>query len=568
MMAADLPLYIKLLAKDLASKTIKNVSREVGILGKISGHAQRGVQNLATNLTRLGVVAGAGIGVMVKSGLDSLVTLESAISSVDAAIDQMNLTTSGSQVATWANEIESAVGAAFDDKDILAATENIIRYGKVTDSNLRPAMVIMTDLAAKTGDVKTASELLGKALADPAKAAGKLARYGIILTKQQQAQIKAMTEAGDVAGAQALLLAELERTTKGAAAASQGPYARAMATLADVTEDAQRALAEGFLPVLSRAAELLKGALSDPSTMKGIRDFGKTLASGLDSLISIAQNLPWQQIGDSLKLAGQGAKAVLGAFTSLPPWVQTAVLTGWGLNKLTGGALRGIVGELAKGLVRGVLGITAGTVIVKGPVAGLPGIGGKGGLPGGAVPGGVAGAAGIAGTGIGAGTALVAAAAGIAAGVVIAKGADLLESLQTPEARKNTASQGRARVANVTANGSGVVPKKLDSVSTAIKNGFAVELTTLKNGFVTSRQSSDGVKGAIGSLNASTGFKLANVASAARATAGAVATNTGVLRGKNFSPKITVPVSVTTNVSVRSQQRAVAVYHRYNARAL
>ena len=47
---------------------------------------------------------------------------------------------------------------------------------------------------------------------------------------------------------------------------------------------------------------------------------------------------------------------------SLPPWVQTAVITGWGLNKLTGGALGGIVAELGKGLIKGVLGIKAGAV--------------------------------------------------------------------------------------------------------------------------------------------------------------------------------------------------------------
>ena len=48
----------------------------------------------------------------------------------------------------------------------------------------------------------------------------------------------------------------------------------------------------------------------------------------------------------------------------VPPWVQTAVLTGWGLNKLTGGAL-GYRAELGKGLIKGVLGMTAGVVHIK-----------------------------------------------------------------------------------------------------------------------------------------------------------------------------------------------------------
>ena len=98
----------------------------------------------------------------------------------------------GRAVANWANQIEADTEAAFDDKDIVAATTTLIRYGKVSDENLRPAMEVMTDLAARTGDVESAATLLGKALADPAKAAGKLARSGVILTKAQQKQIKAM----------------------------------------------------------------------------------------------------------------------------------------------------------------------------------------------------------------------------------------------------------------------------------------------------------------------------------------------------------------------------------------
>jgi hypothetical protein len=100
--------------------------------------------------------------------------------------------------------------------------------------------------------------------------------------------------------------------------------------------------------------------------------------------VGIARSLPWAQIGQSLQLAGAGAKAVIGAFMAMPAWVQTAVLTGWGLNKLTGGALSGIVGELGKGLIRGVLGLNAGVVHAKAGVVNVIGGAGAGGglLPG------------------------------------------------------------------------------------------------------------------------------------------------------------------------------------------
>lgn len=378
-----LSILVEAIGASKASKQLQGVDRSIANIGNRAG---QGVRTAAGNIAKIGVVAAGGIAIAVKTGLDDLATLESAITSVDGAIKTVGLTgkVTGAQVAGWANQIETDIGAAFDDKDITAAATTLIRYGKVTDQNLKPAMVVMTDLAAQVGSVDTASDLLAKSLADPTKAAGKLSRYGIILTKEQQKQIKAMVKAGDVAGAQALVLDTLTESTKGAAAASQGPYQRALSVLSDTSEDARKALAEGFLPVIQKVADLLQGELAKPETMANIREFGNTLASGLDDLVDIARNLPWGTIGSSLKLAGEGAKTILGVFSSMPPWVQTAILTGWGLNKLSGGALGGIMGELGKGLIKGVLGMNAGVVNIRaGVVNGAGGAGGAAGALGG-----------------------------------------------------------------------------------------------------------------------------------------------------------------------------------------
>src|SRR5512139_1601228 len=228
-------------------------AQDIGKVDKsLVGLSKRSLGTTIRNVERLGIAAGGILASQVAFGIRSLEELESATTAVEGAIKQLGLTgqLTGEQVATWANDIEASVGAAFDDKAITAASASLLRYGKVAPENLREAMVVMTDLAAKTGDVESAGTMLAKALADPAKAAGKLARQGVVLTKAQQDTIKAMVEANDVAGAQAYLLDELAKTTTGAALASQGPFKRSMATLRDVIEDAQRALAIGFLPVL------------------------------------------------------------------------------------------------------------------------------------------------------------------------------------------------------------------------------------------------------------------------------------------------------------------------------
>ena len=390
-------LIARLSLKDDFSRKAKAASGAVQRMGvdfaKVGRLSKQGLSNAATNLTRLGVVAGGFVALNVSRGISSLAELEDAVTSVDGAIKQVGKgwTTSGQTIAKWANEIETATQRAFDDKEITQAATTLIRYGKISEQQLRPALEVMTDLAAKTGDVGSAGDLLAKSLAAPEKAAARLVRQGIVFNKTTQKQIELLVKSGKVGEAQALVLEEIAKQTKGAAAASAGPYRDALNILKDVTEDAQRALGEAFLPVISKVADKLSTELAKPETIRQLRDFGQTLAGAFDKALAIGGKIPWDTIGQSLKIAGTGARAVFDAFTSLPPWVQTAVITGWGLNKLTGGALGGIVGELGKGLIRGVLGINAGVVNVNGRVVnGAPGSGGGGGGIAGAVGGAIA----------------------------------------------------------------------------------------------------------------------------------------------------------------------------------
>lgn len=589
-------------------KAQRSLTRFDGVARKTSA----GLRNLSVNLLKLGAVAAVGIGAMVKSGLDSLATLESAVASVDGAIKQMGMTgaVTGQQIVGWANEIEAKVGAAFDDKAIVQATATLIRFGKVTTGNLRPAMQIITDLATKTGSVESAATLLAKALADPEKAAGKLARSGVVLTKAQIAEVKAFTKAGKAAEAQKVILDALSKTTKGAALASQGPYKRALSVLADVTEDAQRALAEGFLPVLEKVAGKLSKGLADPKVVAGIREFGQTLAGSLDSLLGIAERLPWGAIADSMRVAGAGAKTLLGAFTSLPPWVQTAVLTGWGLNKLTGGALGGIVAELGKGLIRGVLGINAGVVNVNAGV-----VNGAGGVPGVApIGGGVSKLGKIASTvgkvflvGIAAGVAFeLAQALGQQSAEIQQQGRDLLTATKA-NAPKMSEREIIAALANMDEQLRDPLNAAALLITNPLNHGFdnlkaaqkdlLDELAKIRGGdrpatgkpaTLLGPDAAERVK----SMAAAPGVYARAVANGLKPTASAVtktiernekryrdaaaaakaaadrtimglASLERTVANKNFAPKITIPVYVTSTVSVRNTSVAAAVNARY-----
>ncbi len=130
-----------------------------------------------------------------------------------------------------------------------------------------------------------------------------------------------------------------------------------------------------------------------------IKQFGQDLARAFKDAVGWLKSLNWGAIAGALQSAAGFAKGLVEAFLGMPAWVQTAVITGWGLNKLTGGALTDIISELGKGLIKGVLGITAAVVKINAGTV----VGGGGGVPG--VGGGVPGVGGAGGSVAGAGAA-------------------------------------------------------------------------------------------------------------------------------------------------------------------
>lgn len=115
-------------------------------------------------------------------------------------------------------------------------------------------------------------------------------------------------------------------------------------------------------PLAKKAVDFLQAHEAD------IEKFGDTIASGFDKAADFANKIPWSQVGQGLKIAADWAGVLMDTFAHLPPEAQSTIIALAGLNKLSGGAITGIVGELGKGLIKGVLGINAAVVNVNGGV--------------------------------------------------------------------------------------------------------------------------------------------------------------------------------------------------------
>lgn len=104
----------------------------------------------------------------------------------------------------------------------LGITANLLTFGNVSGKVFDDAQLAVVNISARMGtDLQAAAIMVGKALNDPVKGMKALTRAGIQFTDAQKEQIKSMVEQGNTAGAQAIMLGELNRQFAGAAKAQR-----------------------------------------------------------------------------------------------------------------------------------------------------------------------------------------------------------------------------------------------------------------------------------------------------------------------------------------------------------
>lgn len=150
----------------------------------------------------------------------------------------------------------------YSDDQIQEAQGLLLTFTKVGGSIYDQAIPAITDMATslKT-DLSTASIQVGKALNDPVKGVTALSKAGVQFTADQKATIKTLVETGDVAGAQTVILKELETQFKGSAKAAAdaglGPFQKFKNRIDDIQEGIGLLISGGlsFLgPVLDNVA--------------------------------------------------------------------------------------------------------------------------------------------------------------------------------------------------------------------------------------------------------------------------------------------------------------------------
>ena len=131
----------------------------------------------------------------------------------------------------------------FGDEATIAAAGMLATFKEIKGDLFDGALIAAQDLSAVMDqDLKSSIVQIGKALNDPIRGVTALQRVGVAFTKSQKDQIKAMAEAGDLMGAQKIILGELESEFGGAAAGMADPFIQFGNMFGDVMENVGFAL--------------------------------------------------------------------------------------------------------------------------------------------------------------------------------------------------------------------------------------------------------------------------------------------------------------------------------------
>ena len=244
---------------DLVANLTANTDGFTGPLRQAEGTISRLGRTLSAGLLGpIGLIGGA------LAGLGAAFTMNSFIQSAREAeregkkLDAV-LTSTGGAAGLTGDEIRQLAGdlqrvTDFEDDATIGAAGVLATFTQIKGDTFKSAIVAAQDLSAVMGqDLQSSVVQVGKALNDPIKGITALSRVGVSFSEQQKQQIKQLMSVGDIAGAQAVILGELQKEFGGAAQAVSDPFTR----LGNVIGDIGESIGGAILPTLQAVAEMI-----------------------------------------------------------------------------------------------------------------------------------------------------------------------------------------------------------------------------------------------------------------------------------------------------------------------
>ena len=189
---------------------------------------------------------------------------------------------SADQIKAMSKELSDQT--TFTGGEIMKGQNMLLTFTGIQGDVLKRASMAMLDMSQKYGTKPEAQAIaLGKALNDPIKGISALSRVGVVFTEQQKAQVKAMEDAGNMAGAQKIILDELSKEFGGQATAASKTYEGQIKQTTNSLNAAKTAIGTALMPALATMASKLNVVAGN---IQDFTDKHKKLVAGI--LVAVA----------------------------------------------------------------------------------------------------------------------------------------------------------------------------------------------------------------------------------------------------------------------------------------
>lgn len=266
------------LERDLRSARM-DVEGALGGLSAVGG----ALVNAGLAAATAGIAAlGAGLGMSVSAAADA--------QQVQAQLNAVLQSTGGiagvtaEQVNALADELSRLT--PFEDEAIVSAESLLLTFTNIGQDVFPDATRIVLDMSQALGqDLKSSAIQLGKALQDPINGVTALRRVGVNFTDAQMEMIQAMVEAGDIMGAQKMILAELQTEFGGSAEAAGSTFAGQLKILKTQLGNIGEKIGGAVLPALSELAGKLMEYLGKPEVQAAITSIAEKIGEFAASVV-------------------------------------------------------------------------------------------------------------------------------------------------------------------------------------------------------------------------------------------------------------------------------------------
>jgi len=216
----------------------------------------KGIGHAAGAILKGGLLAATGGATALAGGLAYSIKQAMDAQKIQAQLAAVLKSTGGAAgvTADMANDLANSLSGVttFEDDAILSGENMLLTFTNIGKDVFPAATQAMLDMSTATGqDLVSSSVQLGKALNDPIAGISALSRVGVTFTEDQKKMIEKMVEAGDVAGAQTVILEELGKEFGGSAKAAGETFGGQLTIVKNSLGNVAEEIGGALLPALS-----------------------------------------------------------------------------------------------------------------------------------------------------------------------------------------------------------------------------------------------------------------------------------------------------------------------------